>query len=105
MVRRITLLLSVLLLSLMSTAQRADMQVGQLVNSSNWIELNRIYPQIKDSIKTPMLRNIADAMIGYEFNHPQQASNAIYALLQNHQQELGTGNTFNFILILAKVLK
>ena len=105
MVRRISLLLSLLLFSLMLTAQSVDMQVGQLVNSSNWIELNRIYPQIKDSVKTPMLRNIADAMIGYEFNHPQQASNAIYALLQNHQQELGTGNTFNFILILAKVLK
>lgn len=101
--KTITILL-LTLLPLISFAQQADTKIGLLVNSGNWLELNKVYPQLRDSVKSPMVKGVADAMLGYEFNHSEQAVNACYDLLQNHQPELG-GSLYNFIIILGKVLK
>lgn len=89
---------------LLATAQNADQTVGQLVNSQNWLELNKQYPQLKSQMKSEVLKNIAEAMIGYQFNQPEQTMQAINILLNKHQTELGTQNTYNFIILLAKTL-
>ena len=49
-------------------AQDADQTVGQLVNNQNWLELNRQYTQLKPQMKSEVLKSIAEAMIGYQFN-------------------------------------
>ena len=51
---------------LLAIAQDADQAVGQLVNSQNWLELNKQYPQLKPMMKSEMLKNIAEAMIGHQ---------------------------------------
>lgn len=89
---------------LFAIAQDADQTVGQLVNSQNWLELNRQYPQLKSQMKSEMLKNIAEAMIGYQFNRPGQTMQAVNILLNKHQAELGTQNTYSFIILLAKTL-
>lgn len=89
---------------LLAIAQDADQTVGQLVNSQNWLELNKQYPQLKPLMKSEMLKNIAEAMIGYQFNRPEQTIQATNILLNKHQAELGTQNTYSFIILLAKTL-
>lgn len=90
---------------LVSLAQQADAQISRLVNGASWIELSRIYPQLRDSVQSPVLKLVAEAMIGYELNRPKLATDAVYGLLQNYQQQLGGGNIYNFVIILGKVLR
>ena len=85
-------------------AQDADQTVGQLVNNQNWLELNRQYTQLKPQMKSEVLKSIAEAMIGYQFNRPEQTMQAVNILLNKHQTELGTQNTYSFIILLAKTL-
>lgn len=89
---------------LFTMAQDADQTVGQLVNSQNWLELNKQYPKLKPQIRSEVLRNIAETMIGYQFNRPEQTIQAIDLLLNKHQTDLGPQNTYSFIIILAKTL-
>ena len=51
-----------------------------------------------------MMRDLVDAMLGYQLNQPSCALLAINELLNKHQSEIGTQNTYNFILLLAKIL-
>lgn len=93
------------LLPLTLSAQQADTQVAQLVNGRQWIELAKAYPQLRDSIKNPAMRSIAEAMIGYEFNDSPTAFNALSDLIQNRQKEIGLQSTCRFAILLGKMLK
>lgn len=88
----------------MNIKPNPDARVRQLINKGNWIELNRVYPQLRDSLRIPVLKGIAEGMLGYELNRPEQTVNAFYGLLQNYQQQLGD-QMYNFIICLGKVLK
>lgn len=87
-----------------SVTPSPDAKVRYLVRNSKWIELCKAYPLLRDSLQDSAIKGIADAILGYEFNHPQHAVNALYDLLQNYQQQLGD-NVYNFIICLGKVLK
>lgn len=102
--RKLLLISLLFFCQLLAMAQDADQTVGQLVNSQNWLELNKQYPQLKPRMKSEMLKNIAEAMIGHQFNRPEQTMQAINILLNKHQAELGTQNTYSFIILLAKTL-
>jgi hypothetical protein len=102
--RKLLFILLLFFCQLLAMAQDADQTVGQLVNSQNWLELNKQYPQLKPLMKSEMLKNIAEAMIGYQFNRPEQTIQATNILLNKHQAELGTQNTYSFIILLAKTL-
>lgn len=102
--RKLLLISLLFFCQLLAMAQDADQTVGQLVNSQNWLELNKQYPQLKPLMKSEMLKNIAEAMIGYQFNRPEQTIQATNILLNKHQTELGTQNTYSFIILLAKTL-
>lgn len=102
--RKLLLISLLFFCQLLAMAQDADQTVGQLVNSQNWLELNKQYPQLKPRMKSEMLKNIAEAMIGHQFNRPEQTMQAVNILLNKHQAELGTQNTYSFIILLAKTL-
>lgn len=102
--RKLLFILLLFFCQLLAMAQDADQTVGQLVNSQNRLELNKQYPQLKPLMKSEMLKNIAEAMIGYQFNRPEQTMQAVNILLNKHQAELGTQNTYSFIILLAKTL-
>lgn len=62
--KRILIFISALLLSSsVIFAQEADMKVGELLNTSNWFELERVYPAVAPDVQTPMLKQLAEVML------------------------------------------
>lgn len=83
------LLASCLFVSINIQAQNADVRIGQLINESNWFELeHELKATPADSI-SPFLRQLATAMTHHYFNRPDSACTVLSDLLTNHQQELG----------------
>lgn len=82
-------------------AQRADIRVGKLLNSGDWFTLEKEYPTIKDSVQTPMIRLMSEALLGYYFNRPDKAIACVDSLLLYHQEELGLGNITSMLLVKA----
>lgn len=87
-----------LLVSLSIQAQNADVRVGQLINESNWFELEQTLKTTPADSISPFLRQLATAMTHHYFNRPDSACVVLYDLLSNHQQELGD-YTINTVLL------
>lgn len=87
-----------LLVSLSIQAQNADVRVGQLINESNWFELEQTLKTTPADSISPFLRQLATAMTHHYFNRPDSACAVLYDLLSNHQQELGD-YTINMVLL------
>ena len=98
----------IILLSLLSSqviyAQQPDQRIGELINTEDWFGLDKEYPLLKDSIQTPFLKVVAEAMIARNFNKKQRALECLNELLANHQSDLGAG-VFNFIILRAQLLE
>ena len=90
--------------SLVISAQQPDQRIGELVNTEDWFGLDKEYPILKDSIQTPFLKVVAEAMIARNFNKKQRALECLNELLANHQSDLGAG-VFNFIILRAQLLE
>ena len=43
------------------------MKVGELLNTSDWFELERIYPAVAANVQTPMLKQMAEALLASNF--------------------------------------
>ena len=39
------------------------MKVGELLNTSNWFELERVYPALAADVQTPMLKQMSEVML------------------------------------------
>ena len=87
-----------LLVFLSIQAQNADVRVGQLINESNWFELEQTLKTTPADSISPFLRQLATAMTHHYFNRPDSACVVLYDLLSNHQQELGD-YTINMVLL------
>ncbi|WP_336617487.1 retropepsin-like aspartic protease [Bacteroides acidifaciens] len=83
------LLASCLLVSINIQAQNADVRIGQLINESNWFELERELKETSANSISPFLRQLATVMTHHYFNRPDSACIVLADLLNNHQQELG----------------
>ena len=70
MKRILTIITTLLLSSLVIFAQEADMKVGELLNTSNWFELERIYPAVASDVQSPMLKLMAEVTLASNFNRP-----------------------------------
>ena len=92
------LLASCLFVSINIQAQNADVRVGQLINESNWFELEQTLKTTPADSISPFLRQLATAMTHHYFNRPDSACVVLYDLLSNHQQELGD-YTINTVLL------
>ena len=94
--KRILTVISVLLLSSSFIfAQEADMKVGELLNTGNWFELERIYPAVAADVQTPMLKQMAEVMLASNFNRPVELREKLQKLIAEHQAELGFENVCN----------
>lgn len=80
-------------------AQKSDMRVDELLNSGDWFALEKEFPAIKDSVQTPMLRLMSEALLGYYFNRPDKTIECVDSLLQYHQSELGIDNITSMLLV------
>lgn len=92
------LLASCLFVSISIQAQNANVRVGQLINESNWFELEQTLKTTPADSISPFLRQLATAMTHHYFNRPDSACVVLYDLLSNHQQELGD-YTINMVLL------
>ena len=98
--KRILALISTLLLSSsVIFAQEADMKVGELLNTSNWFELERVYPTIAADVQTPMLKQMAEVMLASNFNRPTELREKLPKLIAEHQTELGFENVCNMTVM------
>ena len=78
----------------------ADAVVANALNGGNPFELRRAYEVSRDSL-SPMIGCFAKAMIANDFNNPAEACEAIDSLVENHQDEIGLGNTMTMIYLKA----
>lgn len=78
-----------ILIPLSIHVQQADQRLGKLINRSDWFELERQLPHLKDSIQTPWLGTLGDALTGLYFNRRNTTATAINTLLKQHQVEMG----------------
>lgn len=94
------LLASCLFVSINIQAQNADVRVGQLINESNWFELEQALKTTPADSISPFLRQLATAMTHHYFNRPDSACTVLADLLNNHQQELGD-QTMSMVILLS----
>ena len=78
-------------------AQQADMLVGRLINSGDWFELKRVYPNVKDDVQTPMLKQMAEVLLAYNFNRWDELNNKLPQLIAEHHDRLGYESICNLI--------
>ena len=78
----------------------ADAVVANALNGGNPFKLLRAYEASRDSL-SPMIGCFAKAMIANDFNNPAEACEAIDSLVENHQDEIGLGNTMTMIYLKA----
>lgn len=104
MLRTVVIILLSLLSSQMIYAQQPDQRIGELVNTEDWFGLDKEYLVLKDSIQTPFLKVVAEAMIARHFNQKERALECLNELLSKHQSDLGAG-VFNFIILRAQLLE
>lgn len=94
------LLVSCLFVSINIQAQVADVRIGQLINESNWFELERELKDTPANSISPFLRQLATAMTHHYFNRPDSACTVLADLLNNHPQELGD-KTMGMVILLS----
>ena len=104
MLRPLLIILLSLFSSLVISAQQPDQRIGELVNTEDWFRLDKEYQILKDSVQTPFLKVLAEAMIARNFNKKQRALECLNELLANYQSDLGAG-VFNFIILRAQLLE
>ena len=78
-------------------AQQVDMLVGRLINGGDWFELERVYPNVKDDVQTPMLKQMAEVLLAYNFNRWDELNNKLPQLIAEHQDRLGYEGVCNLI--------
>ena len=103
MKRIFTSLLAMTVAITSSFAQEADMKVGELLNTSDWFELERIYPAVAADVQTPMLKQMAEALLASNFNRPEKLRVKLQKLIADHQDELGFENVCNMTVMGAMV--
>lgn len=103
MKRILTIITTILLSSSVVFAQEADKQIGELLNTSNWFELERVYPAVAADIQTPMLKQMAEVMLASNFNRPAELREKLQKLIAQYQTELGFGNVCNMTVMGAMI--
>ena len=103
MKRIFTSLLAMTIAFTSSFAQEADMKVGELLNTSNWFELERVYPALAADVQTPMLKQMAEVLLASNFNRPEELREKLQKLIAEHQAELGFENVCNMTVMGAMV--
>ena len=79
------------------------MKVGELVNTGNWFELERVYPAVAADVQTPLLKHMAEVMLASNFNRPAELREKLQKLIAEHQTELGFENVCNMTVMGAMV--
>src|SRR5574344_1963176 len=101
--RKLILLFVTIISTFSAFSQSADMRIANSLNTSDWFGLEENYARFKDSIQTDYLKLMAEIMIDYHFNRPDEALNNINVLLTNHQSEIGGQNALNMAILACQI--
>lgn len=94
-------LIVLLTLSYVSFGQ-ADQKIVGLLNREDYLELKRIYPNVKDSVSYPMLGKLSEASISLAFpENPSKRIEIIAELINGYGAELGFENVAGFVQLLS----
>lgn len=91
----ILLLFSVLIVR--ANTDHPEEKIVDLINRLDYFELNRQYPQSRDSIH-PAISSLAQAILDDALNRPQEACASMEYMIRNHQ-ELGFETVVNMIVL------
>lgn len=97
--KRIVTITTILLFTSICFAQEADMKVGEILNTGDWFELERVYPTVAADVQTPMLKQMAEVMLASNFNRPAELREKLQKLIAEHQAELGFENVCNMTVM------
>lgn len=97
--KKVILFLSFISLLTTASAQKADRRIGELINQSDWFNLEKEYPLLRDSVQTEFLKLLAEIMINNNFNRPQKTLDNIKSLLTNHPKEIGFDNISSMVFL------
>ena len=65
-----------------AAGQHADARIGALLNSGDYFTLREVLPRQADSIASPVVRGMAETLVGTFFNRPADALAAVSELLE-----------------------
>lgn len=104
-----TILICILLAFLFNSplllkGQSADEKIGTLINENNYFELDKQFAVLKDSMRSDMLRLMAEGLLYHYFNKPKEANKTIGKLITNYQNEMGFENSLSMTGIVLKNL-
>lgn len=87
------------LIPLALSAQNADQRINELLGSGDWFALNREYSEVKDSVRSDILKSMTEIMLAAYFNRPEELGGSLSALIDNHSEELGLQNVCNMLML------
>lgn len=79
------------------------MRIGQLMNESDWFTLQEEFPLLKDRMTYPSLIKMAEVMLDYYFNRPDEAQVGIAELIAGYANEIPPVNMFGFMALSANI--
>lgn len=82
-----------------ATGQHADARIGALLNSGDYFTLREVLPRQADSIASPVVRGMAETLVGTFFNRPADALTAVSELLETYGDELGPDNATSMVFM------
>ena len=82
-----------------AAGQHADARIGALLNSGDYFTLREVLPRQADSIASPVVRGMAETLVGTFFNRPADALAAVSELLETYGDELGPDNATSMVFM------
>ena len=91
--------------SVFVSAQPPDENVADLFNRQDWLTLEKIFPEIKDSIRDPCLRYMTQSLLDCSFNRPRQALGALDTLMGPLLVNMSFSNIPNMVLFRCEAMR
>lgn len=97
-VRHSFLIFVLAMMSCVCSAQDYDLMARNYIAEGDWIAAKDVFDNHGDKM-SPVISLCTKAFTGYVFNNNEQAIQAVYDLMNNHQDELDTGTIFNLVYL------
>ena len=91
--------------SVFVSAQPPDENVADLFNRQDWLTLEKIFPEIKDSIRDPCLRYMTQSLLDCSFNRPRQALGALDTLMGPLLVNMSFSNIPSMVLFRCEAMR
>ena len=103
--KRFILVMACLLIMISAKTQQTDKRIANLLNNSDWFGLQEEIQTRGDSIQTPFLKLLSQAMLAFYGNKPEETIRLVNLLMDKHQKELDFPNMVNLLALKYTSLK